>query len=81
MAGGWVSCVNYQPPMVAISLGSHLTNEGILENQAFSINIPDMSLVGKTDYCGLFSSKKVVSGLQIQRGRFSWKTSSLFMSS
>ncbi|MFH1079535.1 MAG: flavin reductase family protein [Pseudomonadota bacterium] len=59
MAVGWVSRVNYQPPMIGISLGPHLTNQGILENQAFSINVPDLSLMEKTDYCGLFSGKKV----------------------
>jgi flavin reductase (DIM6/NTAB) family NADH-FMN oxidoreductase RutF len=59
MTVGWVSRVNYKPPMIAISLGPHLTNEGILENKAFSINIPDISLMEKTDYCGLFSGKKV----------------------
>ena len=30
----------------------HHTNKGIEENKAFSINIPDVSLVEKTDYCG-----------------------------
>lgn len=59
MTVGWVSRVNYQPPMVAIALGPHLTNQGILENRAFSINIPGISLIEKTDYCGLFSGKKV----------------------
>ena len=59
MTVGWVSRVNYQPPMIAIALGPHLTNQGILENKAFSINIPDISLMEKTDYCGLFSGKKV----------------------
>jgi flavin reductase (DIM6/NTAB) family NADH-FMN oxidoreductase RutF len=59
MTVGWVSRVNYQPPMMAISLGPHLTNQGILEKKAFSISIPDVSLMEKTDYCGLFSGKKV----------------------
>ena len=59
MTVGWVSRVNYQPPMIAIALGPHLTNQGILENKAFSINIPDISLMEKTDYCGLFSGRKV----------------------
>lgn len=59
MTVGWVSRVNYQPPMIAVSLGPHLTNQGILEKKVFSINIPDLSLMEKTDYCGLFSGKKV----------------------
>lgn len=59
LAVGWVSRVNYRPPMIAISLGPHWTNQGIHANQAFSINIPDISLAEKTDYCGLFSGSKV----------------------
>jgi flavin reductase (DIM6/NTAB) family NADH-FMN oxidoreductase RutF len=59
MTVGWVSRVNYQPPLIAVALGPHLTNEGIIENKAFSVNIPDLSLMEKTDYCGLFSGKKV----------------------
>ena len=49
LAVGWVSRVNYRPPMIAISLGPHWTNQGIHANQAFSINIPDISLAEKTD--------------------------------
>jgi flavin reductase (DIM6/NTAB) family NADH-FMN oxidoreductase RutF len=58
LAVGWVSRVNYTPPLFAISLAPHYTNKGIEENREFSINIPDVSLVDKTDYCGLVSGKK-----------------------
>jgi flavin reductase (DIM6/NTAB) family NADH-FMN oxidoreductase RutF len=59
MAVGWVSRVNYKPPLMAISLGPHRTNKGIEENKEFSINIPDVSLITKTDYCGLVSGSRV----------------------
>lgn len=58
MAVGWVSRVNYKPPLFAIAVGPHHTNKGIEENKEFSINIPDVSLIEKTDYCGLVSGSK-----------------------
>jgi len=58
MAVGWVSRVNFKPPLLAIALGPHHTNKGIDENREFSINIPDGSLIEKTDYCGLVSGSK-----------------------
>jgi len=58
MAVGWVSRVNLKPPLFTIALGSHHTNKGIDENREFSINIPDVSLIEKTDYCGLVSGSK-----------------------
>jgi flavin reductase (DIM6/NTAB) family NADH-FMN oxidoreductase RutF len=58
MAVGWVSRVNFKPPLFAVALGPHHTNKGIDENREFSINIPDVSLIEKTDYCGLVSGNK-----------------------
>jgi flavin reductase (DIM6/NTAB) family NADH-FMN oxidoreductase RutF len=58
MAVGWVSRVNFKPPLIAIALGPHHTNKGIDENRAFSLNIPDLALIQKTDYCGLVSGAK-----------------------
>ena len=55
MAVGWVSRVNFKPPLMAVALGPHHTNKGIEETGQFSINIPDVSLMEKTDYCGLVS--------------------------
>jgi flavin reductase (DIM6/NTAB) family NADH-FMN oxidoreductase RutF len=43
-----------------VSLGmnkTHFSNEGIKENKTFSVNIPDESLVEKTDHCGLVTGK------------------------
>jgi flavin reductase (DIM6/NTAB) family NADH-FMN oxidoreductase RutF len=58
MAAAWVTRVNFKPPLLLIALGPHYTNKGIDENRAFSINIPDVSLVEKTDYCGVVSGSK-----------------------
>lgn len=59
MAVGWVSRVNFKPALFAIALGLHYTNAGIDENKEFSINIPDIALIEKTDYCGLVSGRKI----------------------
>src|SRR5512136_2783435 len=58
MAVGWVSRVNFNPPLFAIALSPHHTSKGIDEHKEFSINIPDISLIEKTDYCGLVSGNK-----------------------
>jgi flavin reductase (DIM6/NTAB) family NADH-FMN oxidoreductase RutF len=58
MAVGWVSRVNFKPPLFAIAIGPHYTGKGIDENREFSINIPDVSLIERTDYCGLVSGSK-----------------------
>jgi flavin reductase (DIM6/NTAB) family NADH-FMN oxidoreductase RutF len=59
MAVGWVTRVNYQPPMIAAALGkTHYTNGGIHESGAFSINVPNVDLLEKVDYCGIVSGKK-----------------------
>ncbi len=60
MTAAFVGIVNFKPTIVACGLNpSHLTCDGIVENNAFSINIPPASLVEKTDYCGLYSGAKV----------------------
>jgi len=59
MAVGWVSRVNFKPPLIGVALGPHHTNIGIEQHKVFSINIPNVSLVEKTDYCGLVSGSKV----------------------
>jgi flavin reductase (DIM6/NTAB) family NADH-FMN oxidoreductase RutF len=58
MPVAWVARVNSKPPLFAIAIGPHHTNKGIDENKEFSINIPDISLIEKTDYCGLVSGAK-----------------------
>ncbi|HEY5527136.1 MAG TPA: flavin reductase family protein [Candidatus Anoxymicrobiaceae bacterium] len=52
-----VGIVDYQH--VSLSMGkSHYTNDGIRENGTFSVNIPTVDMVVKTDYCGLVSGRK-----------------------
>jgi len=58
MPVGWISRVNFNPPMIAIALGPHFTNKGIEQEKMFSVNIPGTSLIEKTDYCGLVSGVK-----------------------
>jgi flavin reductase (DIM6/NTAB) family NADH-FMN oxidoreductase RutF len=58
MAVGWISRVNYEPPLIAIAISQHYSNKGIDENKEFSVNIPDVPLIEKTDYCGLVSGSK-----------------------
>mgnify|MGYP002682270165 CR=1 FL=1 len=58
MAAGWVSRVDFDPALVAVSLtkGRH-TAKGIVHNGGFSLCFPSRDLVQKTDYCGLVSGK------------------------
>lgn len=58
MAAGWQTRVNFEPPMVAVSLDAgHHTSQGIEENETFSLCFPSRDLAQKTDYCGLVSGK------------------------
>lgn len=54
----WFSMVNPKPPYIMISLGKHYSNPGIIGNGTFSVNIPSVSMVEETDYCGIASGKK-----------------------
>ncbi len=45
----------------AISLGihkSHYTNQGIRDNETFSVCLPSEDLMVETDYCGIMTGKK-----------------------
>ena len=58
LAIGWITRVNYQPPMVAISPSKdHFTSMGIREHKEFSVNFPSLDLLPQTDYCGLVSGR------------------------
>ncbi len=49
-----------QPPLVYISSRvDHYTNQGILENQTYSINFPTTDMLAVTDYCGQVSGREV----------------------
>lgn len=52
--------VEAKPPLIMISLGkSHFTNDGIKENETFSVNIPSADMAEATDYVGIYSGKDV----------------------
>ena len=59
MATAWAARVNGSPPMMAVALNKrHYTPIGIRECQSFSINIPTVDLMVRTDYCGLVSGRE-----------------------
>ena len=46
--------------MITITMNkTHFTNSGIKKNKEFSVNIPNINIVKKTDYCGIYSGKNV----------------------
>ncbi len=56
----WFNMIDYDPYMIGLSSErSHYTNKGIKENKTFSVNIPTSKMFSATDYCGLYSGKKV----------------------
>lgn len=57
LAAAWVTRVTMKPPMMLAALGRHHTNRGIEEHGEFSINVPDVALLAKTDYCGIVSGR------------------------
>ena len=59
MAVGWVTRVNHKPPLMMVAINKiHLTNEHIRNRGKFSVNIPHIELLEKTDCCGLVSGRK-----------------------
>jgi flavin reductase (DIM6/NTAB) family NADH-FMN oxidoreductase RutF len=48
------------PPMLSVSMDKRrYTHRGISENGCFSVNIPSVDLLGKTDYVGMVSGSEV----------------------
>ncbi|MFC2032973.1 flavin reductase family protein [Chloroflexota bacterium] len=56
----WAGIADGEPPMISIAI-RHIryTIKGILQNNAFSVNVPSIDLVKETDYCGCVSGDKV----------------------
>jgi len=55
---------HYKPPMLYISSGkNHYSNQGIKENQTFSVNFPSVDMVKATDYVGMKSGKEIDKAL------------------
>jgi flavin reductase (DIM6/NTAB) family NADH-FMN oxidoreductase RutF len=60
MTLAFVGIVNANPGMVALGCGKgHLTNAGIKENMAFSLNLPSTDMVEVVDYIGSVTGNKV----------------------
>jgi flavin reductase (DIM6/NTAB) family NADH-FMN oxidoreductase RutF len=60
MTVAWFNRLNGSPPIWGIALGKNqYTLEGIRQNKTFSINIPNVNLVTKADYCGIVSGRNV----------------------
>ena len=59
MVAGWVSRVNYQPPLIAVAIHKgHYTAAGIREHGQFGVSIPGRGLIEQVDYVGLVSGKE-----------------------
>ena len=56
MTAAWATICSAQPPamLVAIRQTRH-THQSILEHKAFTVSIPDTSMVAEIDYVGIFS--------------------------
>jgi flavin reductase (DIM6/NTAB) family NADH-FMN oxidoreductase RutF len=57
-AFAWSGITGGEPPTISVGVRHvRYTLEGILENRAFSVNIPGEDLVAKADYCGTVSGR------------------------
>jgi len=60
MTAAWCGIANQKPPAISVAIRkSRLTLRGVQENGVFSINIPSAVQVQKTDYCGIYSGRKI----------------------
>jgi flavin reductase (DIM6/NTAB) family NADH-FMN oxidoreductase RutF len=56
----YCAIANREPAMMVISLNkTHHISAGIKKNGNFSINIPSLDMIKKTDYCGMVSGKDI----------------------
>ncbi len=56
MTAAWCGVACSEPPMISVAIRpSRYTLKGIRDNMAFSINVPSISQVNETDYCGIES--------------------------
>ena len=55
----WVMKFNYAPAKIGFISGKdHYSNQGILKNKTFSVNIPSRKQIKSADYCGIVSGRK-----------------------
>ncbi len=58
MALDWLTRCNIAPPMLGICVNkNHASHEAVITTGEFSINIPTIDMIEKTDYAGLVSGK------------------------
>jgi flavin reductase (DIM6/NTAB) family NADH-FMN oxidoreductase RutF len=56
----WTGVAASVPPSITIALQHHRHSlKGVRQNMAFSVNIPSLSQVKETDYCGLASGARI----------------------
>ncbi len=56
----WTGTVNTKPPMTYISLRPSRHSYGIIKEKGeFVINLTTVDMIKKTDYCGIYTGKKV----------------------
>lgn len=64
LAVACVAVLSQLPPVISIALyKGHYTVAGIEENKTFSVNIPSLDMVRKTDYCGMVSGHRTDKSL------------------
>lgn len=57
MTASWGGIVNSTPPMLSVSVRKERhTYAALMENQEFSISIPQVAKAREADYCGIFSN-------------------------
>jgi flavin reductase (DIM6/NTAB) family NADH-FMN oxidoreductase RutF len=57
-AYAWSGIAGGEPPTISVGVRHvRYTLEGIMENRAFSVNIPGEDLVAAADYCGMVSGR------------------------
>ena len=60
MVAAWSGIACSEPPMVSVAFQPHRhTLKGVKENRTFSINVPSVAQMERTDFCGIFSGSKV----------------------
>jgi len=59
MTAAWCGMANQKPPAISVAIRkTRHTMKGIIENGAFSINIPSVEQVQEVDFCGVYSGRK-----------------------
>ncbi len=59
MTAAWCGIAAFKPPALTVGIQPiRYTLKGILDQGAFSVNVPSVELVKKVDYCGIYSGKK-----------------------